>query len=325
MASIVLLPMSASANQSRMEIQVEMTSSLRVTVAGALIDEGGNGIGRASVRAVMEDQQVSSARTRGNGRFVIVFDVPSHLRGGDRTLTISYAGEGAHSPASARVTLAMGASVDADGELQREPTQAPPAEVQSTLTARASESSPVGGSVVELTGTLVTASGQPLPSVGIEVLDPSGEAPDSYTVTGDEGSFRTFYEVPAEREGQLRLTLRFAGAPGYAAAESIVNLAVRVVEVAQPDPTPSEPAAEGSSPSATPEATAEESTPLVTSATPAPDTPAETEPDPISQWLMGGMLAAGGSALLIGAAIAVGVIRRKDRPRDEDFSLFDER
>lgn len=322
---LALWPSAAFANQSAIDMRVEMSSDLRVTVAGNLSDARGESIAGEKVYAAVADQVVFTVRTGGGGDFAMEFDVPGKLRSGNRQLTVSFDGNGQYAPARSSVTLALGGEARGTLEAQRPAADsaelaAPPALDVPTLIGTAKDTTPVNGAVVELKGTLAHGDGEPVPAAGIEVFDARGEATDSFTVTDGDGAFQTFYEVPVEHEGAWGVTLRYQGDRGIAPAQATVTLDVRYVEAAAEEPTPAE------EPSVVEEIVESEEAAeeLVETSEPVPATPAAVDAaSGVSGWLIGAVAAVGAAAVLIGGVLGMAVFRRKDADGSEDFALFD--
>lgn len=345
LACLALFAGRASAGQSQLEIRVELTRDMVVTVAGALSDEQGRAIKQVPVTAFLDDRAVAEESTRGNGQFVMEFAVPADMRSGNRQLRVRFAGDGPDSPAQASVTLALGsgatsgnpAPAPAPGQAPQpsaapaQPSAQPPAPAPSpkpaaptTLTAEADDTSPRNGSVVTLTGLLLTGTGQPLVGAGIDVLDPSGEVPDSFTITGADGRFTTYYAVPSAQKTPVDLTVRFPGAEGYPAAKATVKLAVRVLETASPTPS-AEPSPEPS-PIASEVATAES---IVTEVSSAPTVEADIEqPSLLTGWVVGAVFVVGATVTIIASVVGLSALRRINVPGapdpESEFNFFED-
>ncbi|SDL06658.1 hypothetical protein SAMN04488242_0014 [Tessaracoccus oleiagri] len=341
-ACLALFAGHASAGQTQLEIRVELTRDMVVTVAGALGDEQGRAIKQAPVTAFIDDRPVADAVTRGNGQFAMEFAIPSDLRSGNRQLWVRFAGDGPDSPAQASVTLALGSGAttgnpppaSAPEPAPQQPSGAPapaPAPAPSpkpvappTLTAEADDTAPRNGSVVTLSGLLLTGDGQPLVGAGIDVLDPGGEVPDSFTLTGADGRFTTYYAVPSAQREPMELTVRFPGAEGFPSAKASVKLAVRVLETASPTPSPS-PSPEPS-PAASEVATAES---IITEVTSAPTVEAESEdPSLMTGWVVGAVFVVGATVTIIASMVGLSALRRINVPGgpdpDAEFEFFED-
>ncbi len=336
-ACLALFAGHASAGQTQLEIRVELTRDMAVTVAGALGDEQGRAIKQVPVTALLDDRAVAQAVTRGNGQFVMEFAVPADMRSGNRQLRVRFAGDGPDSPAQASVTLALGSGATPGNPAPAPQPTSPPSQPAApapapspkpvappSLTAEADDRSPRNGAVVTLTGLLLTGDGQPLAGAGIDVLDPSGEVPDSFTITGADGRFTTYYAVPSAQKTPMALTVRFPGADGYPAAKATVKLAVRVLETASPTPSP-EPSPEPS-PVASEVATAES---IVTEVSSAPTVEAETEqPSPLTGWVVGAVFVVGATVTIIASVVGLSALRRTHVPSapdpDSEFNFFED-
>lgn len=332
LACLALVAGPAYADQSHLNIRVEMSSDLRVSVNGSLTDGRGKAIKRAPVRAILAGQNVGSAQTRGNGGFSMEFAVPDNLRGGNRQLVVRFDGSGKHSAAEAGVMLAMGSVSapkprDGDPRAPRPPRddddgeEEPPANSQQppppdnsapralALQVNPDTTEPVNGAVVTLNGSLKNPDGGGIAGAEIVVIGPAGEVEESYTLTNDSGNFQTFYEVPVDAAEAHPITVRFPGGGGFAPAEAKLDLNVRVVEASEsesPTPEPTE--------TTTPESAADKEIEpgLPAGATDEPSTEAVVDDgSPILRWMGGALFIVGGVAVITAAGVGIGLVQRK--------------
>lgn len=273
-------------------------------VTGTLSADDRKPIAGGRVSALLENRTLASGSTDSSGRFDLKFIVPGDLRGGQRPLTVRFAGDQQHSAAQSGVTLDM-----SELAAPAAPTEAPP-DGNSALTLNASNPTPSNGDVVTLSGKLLSPQGLPLTNAGLSLYNGDVEIEESYMITDAEGTFTTIFEVPADQKDPVTLSVRFAGGEGYPAAEASVSLDINFHEIGSSTPSPSAtPSAESSqTPSASPSASA--------SATAAPQTTAELDNSLFSgvgAWIIGAVVIVGGLALVTVALVFSSSLRARAR------------
>lgn len=316
--SLVATP--ASAAPSQLDVTVE-NSNGTIVVTGTLTDDDDRPVRKEQVTVSVQGNQVAAATTRGNGGFRATFPA-TDLSAGENELRVDFAGSRRADPASFITSISSGAATRPPGN--RPTTAPPPATVAPAPTATAATSAPeattppppdptsgstltatapqgaTNGDTVTITGTLVDGRGQPIPSVGISLSDRSGEVPNSFAVTGDDGTFTSTYTVSAaEPGGELTLNLAFDGAGTYEPASASVTVAITYVPVPTPRESPSATASPTSSQTA--EATA---SPTATTSTDG-GTTATTEDGGGNPWRIPLLILVilGGLAIIVAAAL----------------------
>lgn len=329
-----LIATPASAAPSTLDVTVETNANNgTVVVNGTLTDDRDRAIRRAEVTISVGGTEVAAATTRGNGGFRATFPT-STLSPGANELRVDFAGSGRADATTFTTSISTGAAIQPPGnrptttapppapgtpapttseapappptataaptETASEPaaTTPPPDPASgSTLTVTAPRGATNGDSVT-ITGTLVDGRGEPIPSVGISISDRTGEVPNSYAVTDDDGAFSSTYTVsPAEPDGQLTLDLSFDGAGTYDPASASVTVNITYVPV----PTPREPPSATASPTGSQTAGATASP----TATRTGGTTATVDEDGGSAWRIPLLILVilGGLAIIVAAAL----------------------
>lgn len=316
----MLVAAPAHADGTQLDVGVQLSHDQRVSVTGTLKDSGGQPIGSAPVTAKIADTELGSATTAGDGRFSMDFTLPEELRSGNQRLVIGYAGAGANGPAESGVVLALG-----EDEAERSAADG------SQLSVQADSTNPRNGDLIELSGTLATPDGEALANASIEVVDPYGEVTDSFTITDADGHFTTYYEVPADQEEPLDLTIRFPGADSYPNAEATVALDVDYASGSAstlppagsenaPDPADSQ--ADGAERAAAP--SEEPTVQAMSESEQAPDTEATTDSGSgMTPWLVGAGVTLGGSVIVAVVAVLLSSGRRRGARGDEASGALD--
>lgn len=201
-----------------------------ITVRGTLTSEG-SGIGGARLVASIGSRTIAETTTAGDGSFTLSFVRPADLPVGQHQLLVSFHGTGAAEATSAAATLNV---TQAQAAIPPPAAGAPQLKLHGPQKAQS-------GDAIDLTGSLTDAGGRGIANAGISVSDATGEVKDSYAVTGADGSFRTFYQIPEDHpKGDLTVTARFNGGSGIAPAAAQVKIPVSVADVVSPDDTSSE-------------------------------------------------------------------------------------
>ena len=330
-AVLAILAAPAHAASSSLDARFSVAGD-EVDIAGTLTSDG-RPLRRADVVATLDGREMDSDKTDNDGEFSLSFDLPS-LAAGDHVLAVTFAGSGQADPASAQVTITVGASDDGgddgggggsddggdggggDSGSGGGETQEPAQPAALTLTAQAGGSA-VNGSVVTITGSLTDANGNGIGNAGISIHDARGEVDESFTVTTSGGAYEALYAVPEDQpSGELVLTVSFAGTEGLSAASARVAISVEFTEVASASPSPS--ATPSPTPSATPSPTVSASPSADAGTTPA--TPTEDTFGPAS-WFLVASVVVGGAALLTTAFIVFRSSRASRLDDDEGTTI----
>lgn len=284
-AALALLPLPAAAAPSTLTARFEFSAD--TATASGTLTSGGQALVGQRVVATIDGAPQAEETTNSSGDFTVTFRLPRDLAAGPHEIAVVFAGSDGADPARTAATF----TVEADSE-DPEPSEPQPA--PATLTATAPKEG-VNGTLIAISGRLVTTGGVGVAKVGISVSDASGEVDDSYTLTGADGTFTTLYAIPEEQpSGPMTLTVSFAGEAGIAAAAAEVTLTVEYTEAptASPSPSPTE-ASPTPSPTPTPSVTASPS-PAAT----AGETTKSLDADSPVTWFLAAALAVGGVALL---------------------------
>lgn len=187
----------AAAEDPYVEMTVDATTS-SATIQGRLT-LGGAPVADREVIGLIDNSEVARSRSGADGSFRL--EAAVQLAAGAHVAHLQVEGSG--TIATSDFTVSTAVELSATG----------PAEA-------------TNGQVVTISGRL-TSGGVGLTGAGISLQDPSGDVAESYTVTGDDGSFQTMYLVPEEQpEGDLSVTLSFAGQGNYGSASTSVSLPV---------------------------------------------------------------------------------------------------
>lgn len=296
-----LLPLHPASADARIDATFTVSDS-RVAVTGRLLD-GADGIGPHLLLLGLDDAEVGRTTTGGDGNFSATVPLPSGLSG-RHVVSVYFAGTDDLPPVEARHSF----------EVEQGP-------VATTLKA-SGPSEAINGDVLTISGSLTTATGAGVAGAGIAISDPSGNVPDSYTVTGGDGAFSTLYAVPEDQaEGPLTVNVTYAGTAGYATSSGSVKLAVRRMEIPTPSPTASP------TPSPSPSATAPAASAPTTESSSAPTAPPAEADDGDTSVLSPvaiALVVVGGSAILALALVAFkGRVSRR-QAEDGEMDFFDE-
>ncbi|MGO1384063.1 MAG: hypothetical protein ACTHWA_06740 [Arachnia sp.] len=190
------------------------------------------------------------------------------------------------------------------------PEPAPPSATEATdatpqtaapvsLEAAVASSSVAAGGLVIIEGTLLDEAGTSISGAGIRVMLDGSESPDSLVMTGDDGTFQTFAEVPSGyAEGDASLVVSFSGNDTHAAMQQEIALVVEQIPVAERTaPEPSSPATDvaGAFPSVETSAGTTDGTLSAESA--------EDDGPGASAWFYVALVVVGGAALLTTAGL----------------------
>ena len=299
---LAFLPASLASADARIDATFRV-SDAQVAISGRLLD-GADGIGPHVLLIGLDDVEVGRTTTSGSGDFSAAVPLPAGLSG-RHVVSVYFAGTEALPPVDARHSF----------EVARGP-------VQTTLKA-SGPAEAINGDVITISGSLTTAAGAGVAGAGIAISDPSGNVPDSYTVSGGDGAFSTLYAVPEDQaEGSLTVTVTYAGATGFATSSGSVKLAVRRMDVQTPSPSPTA----SPTPSASVSASATASAPAIGSPSLSPTAPpAEADDDPsVLSPVAIALVVVGGSAILALALVAFkGSVSRRQID-DGEMDFFDE-
>lgn len=136
-------------------------------------------------------------------------------------------------PVSAAATTPEPVSPATAGSTEPAPPPAPPA-APVALEAVVVSSNVAAGGLVIIEGTLADQAGAPITGAGIRVTLDGSESPDSLVMTGDDGAFQTFAEVPSDHaEGDASLVVSFAGNDTHAGMQHEIALVVEQIPVVE--------------------------------------------------------------------------------------------
>ncbi|RMB61825.1 carboxypeptidase regulatory-like domain-containing protein [Tessaracoccus antarcticus] len=159
---------------------------------------------------------------------------------------------------------------------------------------------PLGG-LVTVQGTLSGEDGTPIPDARVVVRLDGKESADSLVLTGPQGAFQTFAEIPDDQPaGKADLVVVFAGNDAYAPGERAVTVTVEELPLAED--TKDSAKATGT---VSAEASATNTTTPTTVSTGDAGTTTDTAGgrSPLS-WFYVALIVVGGVALLVAAALA---------------------
>lgn len=315
---LVLQPAIARADgtQTRLEIQLSAWEDGRVEVAGTLRDIAGTGVVAAPVAASVHGGQVGSSATAGDGGFNITFTMPEQYRSGTTQVDVSYDGDGRHAGSRAAQAIDYGGGAQQLAANSIAEKAGERHAVVLTLNPATTTASP--GSTVNLSGTLATSEGNAIANAAITFTLGGAAQPDSTVLTGNDGTFSSFVELPGEAAaGPISVAASFAGSSQLQAAGIEVAVTVEA-------PTPSsEPAAteDATAPStsvetlgsAAPGSAAPQASDAAVNASPGP---AAVAPEGDSAILTWGII--GGIVLASGTGLALIVLALRPRRRTED-------
>ncbi|MDO5093199.1 MAG: hypothetical protein Q4D79_07220 [Propionibacteriaceae bacterium] len=302
--SVLLLPGAlARANPTPTMLNLEAAAdySGAISISGSLVDDGGWGVPNAQLTASGGGRTLHHTVTNDDGTFAMQFSLPADMMGADQEVTISFAGDANHAPTSdARVFQ----------------FSQPVPQGATTLTLNLGAEGAYPGGLLPVSGSVALTSGEAVSGAVVSFTYEGTALPAATVLTGDDGSFSTFVEIPATAaEGSGQLVATFAGGGGLQGAT--VTAALTITNPAsEPSPTPSEaaqpetaPASAAGSPTASPPP--ERGTAPV-SAVPEPDN------FPTMWFLAAAVIAvaAGGLTLLAVAA------RPRGRDMDDDAELI---
>lgn len=274
--------------------QATVGGDFTVTVTGSVVGEGKPVTGVA-VRGSVAGRDVGAAATDAGGGFTLAFALPEDLRAAPQTVRLTTEPRGSLASASVTVPLAAAAPTSV----------APPAKSKLKLSASVDKTDVSPGSLITVDGTLKTSDGSPVRSAQIDLLLDGDLMDESTVLTDSKGRFATFFEMPmGEPAGQPTLRVSFAGSDRLEAAAKKLVLTV-TLDSPEPSATPtasgsatvaeSRPVAgESASPTASPSPDASASASASADATPA--TPPGVSP---WAWFLAGLVAVGGTALLV--------------------------
>lgn len=312
MALLAIFAPGARAAGSHVTIDVSMTSKLEVTVNGSVVDNDSKGLPGGRIAAIVDGQTLTMGTSDEQGKFKLNFVVPQSLRGGTKTLSVRFLGTAANPPAQSSVLLDMS---EVAGAAAASPSPAPDPGTVSTLTAEPNNATPTNGSVVEISGQLLSPQGLPLVGAGISLFNGETELEETYVLTDDEGNYTTLFEVPVEQKEQINLTVKFAGSGNYPAAAAPVTLNVSFQEATAESPTPTE--TEGQDSSEQPSSEQASETPSAAPTT--QDTPVVVDDSSITgfaAWVIGALAIVGGIALIVVAVVVTGSLRERTKAAD---------
>lgn len=323
LAVLMALPLTADAASASINARFDI-SSRQVSIKGVLTLDG-RGLQRERVVATLDGEPRDDETTKGNGEFSMSFDLPNDLSAGTHEVAVVFGGSSAADGARASTTFTVtgnpgdwvtadpAPSASTDKPSDKPTAQAPAA---STLTATA-DGNAFNGGLVTLNGSLTTGSGG-IGNAGISVADRGGEVDESFTVTGSDGSFTTYYSVPEDApDGNLTLTLSFDGTSTIAAASTQVSISITHTELVSS--TPSESPSASPSPSATPTSATQTATP-----SPSPTAVAAEPANPGGSLATGFLIAVasvGALGIITAAALVYRGVHGSGAEVDEERSL----
>lgn len=294
---LALVARPAAADDPQVEMTVEATASAvtlhgRLTLAGAPVAD-------REVVGLVDGVEVGRSRSGADGAYRL--EAAAQLTPGAHKAYLQVEGSGTIATSDFTISTPVELTASGPGEA-------------------------VNGEVVTISGRL-TSGGVGLTGAGVSLQDPSGDVADSYTVTGDDGSFQTMYLVPEEQaEGDLAVTLSFAGQGNYPAASTSVALPVTHLEVqASASEQPVAPT------SATPSESAEIHPPTGeagSTATGLPDSmptgSATSQTQPAMSWFVVTVLVLAGLAVIAMVAIVIRAMTgRRHAIRDTESNSLD--
>lgn len=288
----------AQADEVSLSTQFSFSDS-EVRVSG-WATTGGRPAADQTLLLLLDGAHVQSTRTGGDGGFQASVPLTTDLAPGNHTIEVRPEAGGAGSSQAFVVAGPVGDTA--------QQSVAPAAPAASTLSA-SGPATAVNGENITIAGTLVGPDGAGIAGAGLALSDPSGDVQDSYTVTAADGSFETMYTVPEDHaDGELALTLSFAGAGSAPAATGQVTLSVTHLAVSSDSPTPEpSPSATTSQPSP-----AGQPSSTVPSATATEASAAHGGPSGPLVWLIAVVLGVG--AIAVAATVAL-VVRSRSGSR----------
>ena len=277
-------------------VTAEVTSESQVAASGLLTDRDGRAVPDATVQAKLNGVAVGGTTTTPEGTWELVFTLPEDMRSGEQQLVVFFGGSDTLGASQTATTVVTGVAPP-PAETSTEPP--PPADLPDVNldVSLAPELVPLGG-LVMVEGTLTDDAGTGIPDAKIVLLLDGRESADSLVLTGEQGEFQTFAEVPSNQpEGTAELVVSFAGNRSY--DPHSVTFTITVEELDTADPNASTPAS--GTTSAEPSDTAA-ATPDPTDA-PTDDTqPPPGDRDPLS-WFYVALITVGGIAVLVAGAL----------------------
>lgn len=272
--------------------QATVGGDFTVTVTGSVVGEGKPVTGVA-VRGSVAGRDVGAAATDAGGSFTLAFALPEDLRAAPQTVTLTTEPRGSLASASLTVPLAAAAPTSV----------APPAKSKLKLSASVDKTDVSPGSLITVDGTLKTADGSPVRSAQIDLLLDGDLMDESTVLTDSKGRFATFFEMPmGEPAGQPTLRVSFAGSDRLEAAAKKLVLTV-TLDSPEPSATPT---ASGSATATVAESSAVAGESASPTTSPSPDASPSADATPATPpgvspwaWFLAGLVAVGGTALLV--------------------------
>ncbi|MEO7587817.1 MAG: hypothetical protein ABIS84_07285 [Arachnia sp.] len=285
-------------------VTAALSPDFQVTASGLLTDRDGRAVGDAQVKASLNGTEVAGTSTSPDGTYQLFFTLPEDLRTGEQQLLVAFGGRDRLDASQATTVIpAAQAPAPEDPPSPAEspsPTPAPPVPALPGVTLEVSLSPtlvPLGG-LVMVAGTLLGEDGTPIPDGRIALLVDGTESADSVVLTGPQGVFQTFADIPDDQPaGKAELVVTFAGNATHAPGQKAFPITVEELPLAESTPASASPTVSG-----TPEATATDGTVSSPVATADVKPSKAVDPNPLS-WFYVALIVVGGTALLVAAGL----------------------
>lgn len=286
-------------NPPVLNAEVSMTPERVVTIVGSLTNSTGAPVAGAPINAIVDANPAGSVNTNAQGAFQLTIQVGQDVAVGDHNLFVVFPGTAELQPVQKQFVLRL--------------SDRPETVLAGTPDATYVEA----GTQVLINGKLTIKSGGPAVDALIDLYGPSGRVTDSTTTTEADGSFSTFFVVPADQPaGEIQLTAKFDGDGRFNGSSA--SWKIRVSEV-PPSPTLSTesdtPTPVESPASGLVDTTAEPSSEATSTPAPTPADRPATSMLPIV--LVTGILIVGATSLAF-----VAIVLRRRRRRERDLTSF---
>lgn len=291
-------------------VKTQLGDDAQVVAAGTLTDSDGTPVPGAEVEAHLDETTLTQGTTDDDGAYRMVFALPDTTENDEQQLVVLFGGRDQleASQAATNLPAAEPSSPPPDASPTPEDTR-----LHVFLNVSIAPATVTAGGLVTIEGTLTDENEAPINGARISTLLDDEESQDSRVQTNDEGSFKTFAEVPSDREaGGSSLVVSFAGNNSFTPGLKKFDVTVEVLPM-DDGTTPSAAPVEDAAPETAP---ADATAPATAEATDS-TTEAKGDRSPLS-WFYVTLIIVGGVALLTAAALAFRGLygRRDDKPAD---------